>query len=162
MGGPAFIDSREEMEQILREEVLGYLGLSADGQPYVVPLNYAYQAGKILFHCALEGQKLDAIRRNPRVCFTVSRQTGAVRDHAGGPPCHLDSQSVICYGRARVLDELAERERALNAFNRRYHPDVPDLARQRVEKCATVEIVITEMTGRQERDRTLTYWRFAF
>jgi len=119
MGEPAFIDSRQEMEQILREEVLGYLGLSGDGQPYVVPLNYVYLSGKILFHCALTGRKLDAIRRNPRVCFTVGRQTGPVRDHAGGPPCHVDSESVICYGRARVRDDLGEREKALNAVNRR-------------------------------------------
>jgi len=162
MGKPAFIDSREEMEQILREEVVGYLGLSGDGQPYVVPLNYAYAAGKILFHCALTGQKLDAIRRNPRVCFTVGRQTGEVRAHAGGPLCHVDSESVICYGRARLLDELAERERALNAFNRRYRPDAPDLPRERVEKCMAVEITIAEMTGRQERDRRRTYWRSTF
>lgn len=162
MDEPAFIDSREEMEQILREEVVGYLGLSGDGQPYVVPLNYAYLAGKILFHCALTGQKLDAIRRNPHVCFTVGRQTGEVRDHAGGPPCHVDSESVICYGRARLLDELAERESALNAFNRRYRPDAPDLPRERVEQCMAVEITIAEMTGRQERDRHRTYWRSTF
>ena len=162
MDEPAFIDSREEMEQILREEVIGYLGLAGDGQPYVVPLNFAYGAGKILFHCALAGQKLDAIRRNPRVCFTVGRQTGEVRDHADVPPCHVDSDSVICYGWARLLDDLAERATALNAFNRRFRPDAPDLPRERVEGCLAVEITIDEMTGRQERDRRRTYWRFTF
>ena len=161
MDEPAFIDSREEMEQILREEVLGYLGLAGEAQPYVVPLNYAYAAGKLLFHCALTGQKLDAIRRNPRVCFTVGRQTGEVRDH-GGAPCHVDSDSVICYGRARLLDDLTERATALNAFNRRYRPEAPDIPRERVEQCMAVEITIAEMTGRQERDRHRTYWRSAF
>ncbi len=161
MDEPVFIDSRVEMEQILGEEVLGYLGLAGDEQPYVVPLNYAYAAGKILFHCALTGQKLDAIRRNPRVCFTVGRQTGEVRDH-GGSPCHVDSDSVICYGRARLLDNLAERAVALNAFNRRYRPEAPDVPRERVEQCMAVEITITEMTGRQERDRHRTYWRSTF
>ena len=37
-----FIESREEMEKLLREEEIGYLGLSLDGNPYVVPLNYHY------------------------------------------------------------------------------------------------------------------------
>ena len=161
MDEPVFINSRAEMEQILREEELGYLGLAGDGQPYVVPLNYAYAAGKILFHCALTGQKLDAIRRNPRVCFTVGRQTGEVRDHAGDL-CHVDSDSVICYGRARLIDDLAERAAALNAFNRRYRPEATDLPRERVEQCMAVEITITEMTGRQERDRHRTYWRSTF
>jgi uncharacterized protein len=161
MDDPVFLDSCVEMEQLLREEVLGYLGLAGD-QPYVVPLNYSYADGKLLFHCALTGQKLDAIRENPRVCFTVGRQTGEVRDHAGGPPCHLDSDSVVCYGRARLLEDVAERAAALNAFNRRYRPDAPDIAAERVEQCMAVEVTITEMTGRQERDRKRTYWRATF
>jgi len=161
MDEPVFIDSREEMEQILREEVLGYLGLVGDEQPYVVPLNYAYAAGKILFHCALTGQKLDAIRRNPHVCFTVGRQKGEMRDHTGAP-CHVDSDSVICYGRARLLDDLTERAAALNAFNRRYRPEAPDLPLERVAQCMAVEITLAAMTGRQERDRHRTYWRAAF
>jgi len=162
MDEPAFIESRLEMEHILQEEVVGYLGLTAEGQPYVVPLNYVYAEGKILFHCALTGRKLDAIRANPHVCFTVGRQTGPVRDHAAGPPCHVDSDSVICFGRARILDELAEREQGLNGFNRRFRPDAADLSPDRVEKCLAVEITIVEMTGRRERDRHRTYWRWTF
>ena len=161
MAEPVFIESRKEMERILQEEVLGYLGLAGEEQPYVVPLNYAYTDGRILFHCALEGQKLDSIRRNPRVCFTVGRQTGEVRDHAGSP-CHVDSDSVICYGRAKMLDDPTERATALNTFNRRYRPEAPDIPQERVEQCMAVEITITEMTGRQERDRQRTYWRSSF
>ena len=44
-----FIESRDEMEKLLREEEIGYLGLSLDGKPYVVPLNYHYSDGKIYF-----------------------------------------------------------------------------------------------------------------
>ncbi len=156
-----FIESRDEMEQILREEEVGYLGVVDAGQPYVVPLNYAYAAGKIRFHCALTGQKLDAIRRNPQVCFTVGRQTGTVMDHTGAP-CHLDSDSVICYGRARLLPAVTERAAALNAFNRRYRPAAADLPGERVTQCMAVEITLTEMTGRRERDRQRTYWRTTF
>jgi nitroimidazol reductase NimA-like FMN-containing flavoprotein (pyridoxamine 5'-phosphate oxidase superfamily) len=158
----AFIESREEMEGILREEVLGYLGVSAGEQPYVVPLNYAYTDGKITFHCALTGKKLDAIRRNPQVCFTVARQVGDVNDHGDGVPCHIDSDSVICYGRARLIEDLTEREVVLNAFHRSFRPEVADLSPQRVQQCMGVEITIAEMTGRRERDRKRTYWRFRF
>ncbi|HEX2987823.1 MAG TPA: pyridoxamine 5'-phosphate oxidase family protein [Chloroflexota bacterium] len=157
-----FLDSREEMEQILREEVVGYLGLSDNGKPYVVPLNYAYMSGKIVFHCALTGQKLDAIRRNPHVCFTVGRQVGDVRDHANDPVCHPDSDSVICYGMARLLEDHTEREAALNAFNRRFRPSEPDLPMKRIERCMAVEITITKMTGRRERARHRAYWRSTF
>ena len=53
-----FLESRQEMERLLREETIGYLGLSMGDDPYVVPLNYAYVDGRILFHCAMTGRKL--------------------------------------------------------------------------------------------------------
>ena len=85
MSSREFIASRTEMEEILHEETIGYLGLSLAGKPYVVPLNYAYVEGKILFHCALTGMKLDYLRENPQVCFTVGRQSGEVYHHPGKP-----------------------------------------------------------------------------
>lgn len=71
-----FSDSKTEMEEILRQETIGWLGLSGDGGPYVVPLNYAYVDGRILFHCAHEGLKLDCIRATPEACFAVGQPVG--------------------------------------------------------------------------------------
>jgi len=157
-----FIESREEMEELLREEEIGYLGLSLDGKPYVVPLNYSYSEGKIYFHCGLKGKKLVCIRANPQVCFTVARQLAEVREHAGGNPCHVDSDSVICYGRARMIEDIDERSKALNAFNRRFRANAADVPLERVRNCGLVQIKISEMTGRRERERKRTCWRYVF
>ena len=157
-----FIASREEMESILREETIGYLGLSMDGQPYVVPLNYGYVEGKILFHCALTGKKLDYLQANPQVCFTVGRQVGPVRRHAEGDPCHVDNDSVICYGNARIIENLQERKAVLDAFNHCLRPDAEEISLDAAAKCCAVEIKITIMTGRQEREQKRSYWRFSF
>jgi len=157
-----FIESREEMERILQEETVGYLGLSLDGQPYVVPLNYGYVEGKLLFHCALTGKKLDYLKGNPQVCFAVGRQSGQVRRHAEGDPCHVDNDSVICYGRARIIEDLAERRRALDTFNRCFDPDAEEISLDAASRCCAVEIQITEMTGRQEREGKRTYWKANF
>ena len=59
MSDQVFVESRDEMEELLQAESIGYLGLSMNGKPYVVPLNYSYSKGTIIFHCALEGKKLD-------------------------------------------------------------------------------------------------------
>ena len=157
-----FIESRDEMENLLREEEIGYLGLSLDGKPYVVPLNYHYSDGKIYFQCGLKGKKLVCLKANPQVCFTVARQLAEVREHAGGNPCHVDSDSVICYGRARMIEDLDERSKALNAFNRRFRSDAADVPEERVKNCSVVEITISEMTGRRERERKRTCWRHVF
>jgi hypothetical protein len=159
-----FVDCRDEMEEILRREAFGYLSLAKDGAPYIVPLNYAYLDGRILFHCSLSGKKLDYIRANPRVCFGVGRQSGQVQRHAGGDPCHVDSESVVCYGTARIIEDLEERRSALNRFNHAFRPRAKEISEEEASRCAVVEIRISEMTGRQERheEGERTYWRFRF
>jgi nitroimidazol reductase NimA-like FMN-containing flavoprotein (pyridoxamine 5'-phosphate oxidase superfamily) len=150
------------MEQILQEETIGYLGLSRAGRPYVVPLNYGYVEGKILFHCALTGMKLDYLKANPQVCFSVGRQSGQVRRHAEGDPCHVDNDSVICFGQARIIEDLAERKAALDLFNRCFQPEAKGISLESAANCCAVEIEISEMTGRRERERERTYWRYSF
>ena len=174
MQSKEFLETPEEMEKLLQEETTGYLGLCADGEPYVVPLNHAYVDGKILVHCATTGKKLDYIRANPQVCYTVGRQSGVVRRHAEGKPCHMDSDSVICYGTARIVEDLEERKAVLDAFYLHYRPDAKGLALESVAKCCAIEIQITEMTGRRERgpgthrvpgtleEQKRTYWRYSF
>ncbi len=157
-----FIASRAEMEEILRRETIGWLGMSVDGAPYVVPLNYAYLDGRVLFHCALEGKKLDAIRANPEVCFAVGRQEGEVRRHRGSGVCHPDNDSVLCFGRARILEKSEEKALALNAFNRAFEPEADDLPEKAMHRCGVVEIVVREMTGRRELARKRTLWRHVF
>lgn len=158
-----FIESREEMETILQDVVLGFLGMSIDGRPYVVPLNYAYMEGRILFHCALEGRKLDVLASNPNVCFSVANgpATEVVR-HQKGDPCHTDSESVICYGTARIIEDEAERQVVLNSFNRHFRPDAKEITLAEVAGCGVVEITVSEMTGRREHNRKLTCWHYRF
>jgi nitroimidazol reductase NimA-like FMN-containing flavoprotein (pyridoxamine 5'-phosphate oxidase superfamily) len=153
------VDSTFEMEKLLTEERVGYLGLSMDNTPYVIPLTYGYSEGKILFHCALDGRKLDIMRRNPSVCFTVSRHFGAMVPHPQGAECHVNSDSVICYGSARVIDDVHERRRVLTRFNRCLQPGAREITAEEVEQCRAVEIVVREMTGRTERDAKCTYWK---
>jgi nitroimidazol reductase NimA-like FMN-containing flavoprotein (pyridoxamine 5'-phosphate oxidase superfamily) len=165
MSDQVFLESRDEMEELLQAMSFGFLGLSLNGTPYVVPVNYSYANGMIVLHGALEGKKLDFMKTNPRVCFTVGRQVGPLRDHSVGTLCHVDSDSVICYGTARIIEDLEERKMALNAFNRRFRPDapdVPDVPIERMQKCGVVAIKILKMTGRRERDRKRTHWRYIF
>ena len=157
-----FIVSRVEMEKILHMENVGFLGLTENDRPYVVPLNYTYLDGKILFHCALEGKKLSIIEKNPHVCFSVGHQAGTVRPHGEGDPCHVDSDSVICFGDARIVKDLDERKAILDAFNYRFDADADGISLEAVANCCAVVIQIEEMTGRRERERQRTYWRWRF
>ncbi len=157
-----FIESREEMDQILLEETLGFLGVSANGEPYVVPLNYVYIDGRILFHCALTGKKLELLRQNPQVCFTVGRQSGKIIRHPQGASCRADHDSVICRGAARIIEKVEERRKILDEFNRRLRPDAEGITLEAASKCLAVEIRVEEMTGRRWRKGKRDYWKFRF
>ena len=154
-----FLDSTLEMEQLLGEERVGYLGMSVDNTPYVIPLTYGYSGGKIIFHCASQGSKLDIIRRNPKVCFAVSRHWGNMVPHPQGAACHVNSDSVVCLGTARVIDDIEERRGLLNTFNRCLQADAREITSEEVRNCRAVEITVEEMTGRTERDSKCTFWK---
>ncbi|MGB7537937.1 MAG: pyridoxamine 5'-phosphate oxidase family protein [Anaerolineales bacterium] len=154
------VDPRNAMEKILREETIGFLGLCRSGEPYVVPLTYAFVDGRVLFHCARSGKKLDFLRANPRVCLTVGRQSGAMIRHPQGASCRADHDSVICRGTARILEDVEERREALDAFNRRLQPDAKSITLEDAAKCLAVEIRIEEMTGRRWRKGKRTRWEW--
>jgi nitroimidazol reductase NimA-like FMN-containing flavoprotein (pyridoxamine 5'-phosphate oxidase superfamily) len=147
------------MEQVLCEGDVGYLAFAGD-EPYVIPINYAYCNGRILFHCALEGRKLDLILADPRVCMAVARQEGHPAPHAGDA-CDNPFESVLCWGDARIIDDLQERQAILNEFQACF--DTPEKKRdpiplERTEKCGAVEIVVTRMTGRKVSGKENLSW----
>ena len=62
----------EKARDILAQGIYGVLSCHCDdGLPYGVPLSYALSGNALYFHCALQGQKLDNLAHDDRVCFTV-------------------------------------------------------------------------------------------
>ena len=58
------ITDRAALDALLVRADIGHLGLVDAGRPYVVPLNYAYEDGRIYFHSAPEGRKIAAMQAN--------------------------------------------------------------------------------------------------
>jgi len=136
--------------------------MSVGKRPHIVPLNYGYVEGIILFHCALTGRKLECMKRNPQACFTVGRQSGRLIQHPQGAHCPIDTDSVICYSRARIIESFPEKLERHNAFNRRLQPDAEEIPAEAVSGCCAVEIQILEMTGRRQRGLKHQYWKYQF
>jgi len=111
----------EKILEILSSARIGRLATrGADGYPYITPVNFVYHGGKIYFHCAPEGEKLDNIARDPRVCFQVDIPL-AYLDSGFDPErnvCRLHQfyHCVIIRGEARVLPDGPEKIAALNAL----------------------------------------------
>lgn len=110
--------SREECERILERCTSGVLAVTGDGgYPYAVPLSYVYADGAIIFHSAVQGHKVDAIRRDSRCSFCVIE-----RDEIKPAEFTTHFRSVIAFGRIQILEDVNEKVQALRLLGRRYSP----------------------------------------
>jgi len=62
--------SAAEIDSLLRDQVVGRIGCTAEGETYVVPVIYAWD-GEAVWVATVEGRKTRAMRANARVCFEV-------------------------------------------------------------------------------------------
>ena len=110
--------SPQECQDILRRGTSGVLALAGDdGYPYAVPLSYVYAGGKLYFHCAKAGHKLDAIARNPRASFCVVGQ-----DIVAPLEYTTHYRSVIAFGRMTLVEDAEEARSALEQLGLKYAP----------------------------------------
>ena len=109
------IESKTDLAEILRRGEICYLSMVDNQKPYVVPLNYGYADGALYFHSAPEGRKVDILKKNSEVCFTVVSDYELVR---GEKACSWTAEyrSVIGTGKARILTEPEAKERGLAVF----------------------------------------------
>jgi nitroimidazol reductase NimA-like FMN-containing flavoprotein (pyridoxamine 5'-phosphate oxidase superfamily) len=147
------VDPAAVRDVLARGEV-ARLAMISEGGPYVVPVSYALLPAepgeplRLAVHGAREGRKMDALRKDPRVCVevTVGAETvPAVR------ACDVTVRyrSVVAFGRARILEEPAARMRALAAIAERYAPGAPPVDEGEARKIAILEIRIDEATCKQ-------------
>ncbi len=61
----------EDLAEVLREAGVLFLALQDDPAPYVIPLSFGWEPGRLYLHTAREGRKLDLLRRNPAVGFSA-------------------------------------------------------------------------------------------
>ncbi len=116
---------------ILKNGEYGVLATAdAAGQPYGVPLSYIVRDGRLYFHCAHEGHKIDNIRANPRACFTVVGRTRPVYDKN----FTTLFESVIVFGELFAVEDEKEKYDLLQALAEKYLPEYMDRAGESINK----------------------------
>ncbi|MCQ2227928.1 MAG: pyridoxamine 5'-phosphate oxidase family protein [Bacteroidales bacterium] len=97
-----------------------------DGSAYGLPISHARIDNRTFyFHCALEGEKIDAIRQNPQVCLSaVSKCKPTVGPKDGS--FTLEYKSAIGFGMAELVENESEQIEALRAICMRYLPNHMD------------------------------------
>ena len=130
-----------------------HLGLSDGSTPYVVPMSYGYELtadGKLTLHlhCAGEGRKLEILRKNPHVCFEISRKVRLAYDEMTGS-CTAKYRSVIGSGRAVIETDVQDKLRSLEALMRQAgHTDHPPFDEKLLNMTTTIRIEAAEYAAK--------------
>jgi nitroimidazol reductase NimA-like FMN-containing flavoprotein (pyridoxamine 5'-phosphate oxidase superfamily) len=95
-----------EIEGLLGRVNYGHLACVRDGQPYVVPIHYAYDKPNFYIYTT-EGMKAGILRDNPKICLQVEE----VIDNSSW-------QSVIVMGEAEQITGLKEREEIIHLIRK--------------------------------------------
>jgi nitroimidazol reductase NimA-like FMN-containing flavoprotein (pyridoxamine 5'-phosphate oxidase superfamily) len=140
-----------EIESLLRNQMIGRIGCSDGNTIFVVPITYAYDGTFIYCHSKV-GLKIKMMRNNPSVCFEVD-QLSTMKDW----------KSVIAWGTYEELQDDEARQVGVQIFSERMKPFVasetlgptmrqpephpPDIG----PKPVFFRIRVTKKTGRFER-----------
>ena len=119
-----------------------------DGTAYGVPLSLASADGRIwYFHCAPEGDKLDALAVHPEVCLSAVTKCAPTVGPKDGS-FTLQYRSAIAFGRAELVTGDAEKIEALRIISQRFLPQhmdaFDDAVRRSLHRTAVVRITLTD------------------
>lgn len=136
---PAFFD-----EVFSRSEEL-FLALHNGDFPYVIPVNFSRLGERIYIHCALEGAKLDLIRQDGRVAFSLAADVRIDREKST-----TYYKSVCGTGRAFIVEDPEEKRLALDSIAERYASRCPRPAPEAdIRRVGIIRIDIVSLSGKR-------------
>lgn len=147
------IKDEAQFYEILANVHVGRLGtMGRDGYPIIKPLNFVHTGKHIYFHSAIEGEKIEDILRDNRVCFEVDVPLRYVK--AKGDPCSASYhyRSVILKGRAEIIKDSEEKRMAMKALMEKYQPEggYDAFPKEKLAITAVIRIDIEAMTGKED------------
>ena len=140
---------KSECDAILSMGTSGTLALLGDnGYPYAVPISYVYADGKLYFHSAQTGHKVDAIRQHDKASFCV-----IAADDIHPSEFTTYFRSVIAFGRIQIIESEDERMSAASLLGTRYNPGDEVGLQKELEKGLSHMLVlrldIEHLTGKE-------------
>jgi hypothetical protein len=143
--------SEEESLEVLKKAKRGVLSvIGDDGWPYGIYLNPHFENGRIFFHGAKEGHKIDALKKDARASFTVIDE--GVKDEGGWAYAF---RSVVVFGRVEFVEDQNEAVEICRRLARRFNPseaDIEDEIRRAAAHVQVFALIPEHITGKRIRE----------
>lgn len=154
---------RRKKQQLLEEDAIlllekcetAVLAVNTEkGYPYAVPINYVYHDRKVYFHSGSKGLKMNSIRENEKVSLCIVAEDTVIPERFA-----TDYQSVILFGKARIVTEESDKLTAIRLLNHKYSSEYEEKGENEIKKSwkavVMVGIDIEEVTGKQSKNRII-------
>ena len=147
------VTAREETADILNACRTACIAMIDQDQPYVVPLSYGYEFRQdtlvLYFHCAKEGRKLDILKRNNTICFSIFSE---------GEPIHTDTpcnsgyyySSIIGNGTVEFIEDPDEKKHALRKLVLHQTGKSAEFTDEQTDSVCVFQIVSADYTGKRK------------
>ena len=145
------VTDQEELIEIIRRCQVIHIGMHDGEDIYVIPMNYGYtwENNKLTFylHGALEGKKIDLLKKNGRIGFEVDCDHELVE---GKVPCQFSFKfaSVAGTGTARILEESQEKIQAMEYLMKQYSDREFEFTERLVSIVSLIRVEVDTFTGR--------------
>ena len=143
------ITDEGEIRRILDTAKVLRLGIAVDNEPYIIPLNYGYTLEngelKLYLHSAVQGNKLDLLRKNPNVCFELDCD---LIPFEGRVACQygLSYSAVSGRGRAVLIEDVEEKMEGMSILMKTQTGRDFEFNERLVSIVAVIRVDVTEYT----------------
>ena len=144
--------SKEECIDILTNEPRGVLALLGDDDyPYAIPMSHVYVDGKIYFHGAKKGHKIDAVRKHSKASYCVMDKGVKAEDS-----WWYTFKSVIVFRKIRSLTDRDEKIDKLTHLGDKFfptHEETMDEIDRLLDRTEVFEITVEHMSGKVVKEK---------
>jgi nitroimidazol reductase NimA-like FMN-containing flavoprotein (pyridoxamine 5'-phosphate oxidase superfamily) len=137
-----------DIEKILKESQICRLAMVDGNKPYMVPMNFGYQDNTMFFHSAMEGKKIDLIKKNPNICFEVD-QVINLKKSKFACDWGMEFKSVIGWGKAVLQNDPDEKIKGMNIIMAQYSGRTFEYSDKMLEKTIVIKVIIEKITGKK-------------
>ena len=160
---------RQQINEILDEGFICHVGFVVDNGPFVIPTGYARAGDELIIHGSQASRMLRQLGQGIDVCVTVTLIDGLVLARSAFHHS-MNYRSVVVFGRARVIEERAEKMSALTALSEHMIPGRWDEVRgpndHELQLTTVLAIPLTEASAKvrtgppvdDEEDYDLPVW----
>jgi hypothetical protein len=137
------------MGAIINEATVCYVGMASGEDPYVLPMNFAYQDGCVYLHADTHGTKIDILKQNPSVCINFNTGNELFHRHKEvGCSWGMKFKSVNVHGKAAFVEDYDEKYRIMKLVMLKYSGENYDFSEPSIRNVIVMRIEIEKITGK--------------